>query len=157
MRPIEEIKAHALAWWRTGTEINTDNVSTLDGREVAELCDEIERLKTDLAANARMLAKQCDLAREAETEVKRLRAIVDKLPTTADGVRVVCDEVERLRKAVTIAGLSMDGFGDRDLHLLALDVYMERTGDQVLDAAEPTGEDYGEAFVRAVEAASKAD
>jgi len=37
------------------------------------LCKQVDDLKKDLALNASMLARQCDLAREAETQALRLR------------------------------------------------------------------------------------
>jgi hypothetical protein len=47
MRPISEIKADAIAWWKSGNSYTCGTVSAPDGREVAELCDEVERLRTD--------------------------------------------------------------------------------------------------------------
>lgn len=43
-------------------------------RDITALLAEVRRLREDLAANAAMLARQCDLAREAETAAGRLRA-----------------------------------------------------------------------------------
>lgn len=44
--------------------------------QVASQQEEIRRLTKDLALNAAMLAKQCDLARQAETERDEARAEV---------------------------------------------------------------------------------
>ena len=38
----------------------------------------IQKLEADLAVNARLLARQCDLAREAETERGELRARLEE-------------------------------------------------------------------------------
>ncbi len=43
------------------------------------LLDEVGRLQTDLALNAQMLARQCDLAREAETRELQAKREVEKL------------------------------------------------------------------------------
>ena len=41
--------------------------------KIEVLCKQVDDLKKDLALNASMLARQCDLAREAETQALRLR------------------------------------------------------------------------------------
>jgi hypothetical protein len=40
--------------------------------KIEVLCKQVDDLKKDLALNASMLARQCDLAREAETQALRL-------------------------------------------------------------------------------------
>lgn len=41
--------------------------------KIEVLCKQVDDLKKDLALNASMLARQCDLAREAKTQALRLR------------------------------------------------------------------------------------
>jgi len=71
---------------------------------VPELCDEIERLKSELFANAKMLAKQTDLAREAEMEILRLQATFAEntlmIKRAADLARKANDEITRLREHI---------------------------------------------------------
>ena len=59
-----------------------DHLAEIEAHAAAltdSLLAEIHRLDKDLALNASMLARQCDLARDAETEAKRLRnALVEK-------------------------------------------------------------------------------
>ena len=63
-------------------------------------------------------------------------------------------EIERLRRAVRVAGQLSDVIGDVDLHDTAWDVYVARTGDGSQDG-EPSIDDYAEAFLRAVDAVEK--
>lgn len=52
----------------------------------ADLYDaEIAALKQALALNARLLARQCDMAREAETETARLREALKEILTMDGG------------------------------------------------------------------------
>jgi uncharacterized small protein (DUF1192 family) len=63
---------------------------------------EVERLKAELAANAAMLAKQCDLAREAENSATSWKAEVERLKAErADIARCV-------RESAARAGLEAD-------------------------------------------------
>jgi hypothetical protein len=64
-------------------------------------------------------------------------------------------ELERLRRAVRFAARMADGINDEDVHGLAYDVLVERTG--VDDGADPTDDDYAEAFMQIVDRASDVD
>ena len=47
-------------------------------RELRELRERGKELESDLKLNASMLAKQCDLARDAESRLKRLQEAIEK-------------------------------------------------------------------------------
>ena len=66
----ERLTAENAEWKRAHDE--HDCTATVD------VGGEIERLKSELAANAHVLAQQTDLAREAETQAMGLRAKLDK-------------------------------------------------------------------------------
>jgi len=51
-------------------------------KELISYCRELE---ADLKLNSSMLAKQCDLAREAEARVKELEEILNRYKNAADG------------------------------------------------------------------------
>ena len=65
--------------------------------EVEKQYKEIANLKKDLALNASMLARQCDLAREAETEAKRLRNALIEI-TDYPEERMTCEIAEEALK-----------------------------------------------------------
>ena len=46
--------------------------------KISTLEEKVKELESDLKLNASMLAKQCDLAREAESRLKKLQEAVDK-------------------------------------------------------------------------------
>lgn len=54
-------------------------------KEIARLNARVRELEADLKLNAAMLAKQCDLAREAEARVKELEEILTRYKDTKDG------------------------------------------------------------------------
>ncbi len=62
------------AYWGEATDILINHISTLEAR--------VENLEESLKLNASMLAKQTDLAREAEARVKELE-VADNLKETA--------------------------------------------------------------------------
>jgi hypothetical protein len=53
--------------------------------EAQWLISRVKELEADLKLNSSMLAKQCDLAREAEARVKELEEILNRYKNAADG------------------------------------------------------------------------
>ena len=62
-----------------GDAVTNPSAHILDAPEIVRLRAELDRLREDLAVNAQMLARQCDLARQAEHECYRLEAEVGRL------------------------------------------------------------------------------
>lgn len=73
------------------------------GTLTVALLDEVDALRAELAANAAMLARQCDLAREAETQLaearRQLRRMVNspRLWSLLDELTELRDELDEAR------------------------------------------------------------
>ena len=61
--------------------------------ETLEAEKRIEELEKDLALNARMLARQCDMAREAEFQASLLEERVEKLEAAIAAIKDIIAEV----------------------------------------------------------------
>ena len=61
-------------------------------RRAKEAEARVKELETDLKLNASMLAKQCDLAREAEASLTRLLEAVEKLKPLAIRTHYYCED-----------------------------------------------------------------
>jgi hypothetical protein len=60
----------------------------------------IDRLKKDLALNANMLARQCDLAKTAEGEAKRLRTKLEEIQLCSSGPHAASIADEALKSRI---------------------------------------------------------
>jgi len=68
-------------------------------KERCEYQDEIDRLREELALNAQMLARQCDLAREAEAKLARQKQLADDV--VKDNV-ILREQLERTGRTIYV-------------------------------------------------------